>query len=340
MKFAMQFPSMQARSFFGGALAALCMVAPSFRAQAAAPLARARAHQAEPRMRSRVFIYDLGSRTSHLVYTADTIWEAPNWSPDGKYLILNSGGAIYKFVLQSDGTATPQKLGIPDDYRCNNDKAISPDGKKLGFSANVLPNRGSQVFLADADGNNVKRMVSPSPSYFHGWSPDSKTMAFVAQRNGSGQFDIYSIPAAGGAERQLDSDIHHDDGPDYSPDGKWIYINSARSGKEAIWRFPADGAGPHDAKAEMVVSDGHEDWFPHIAPDGKKMVYIGYPAGTPTHDPRSVPIVFKLVAIHGDKVAATQRTLVRATGGQGSFNVNSWAPDSMRFAYVTYEPLP
>ncbi|HET9087254.1 MAG TPA: hypothetical protein VFN53_07020 [Acidobacteriaceae bacterium] len=322
-------------------IVALCGFASTLRGQQApaSPSGQTVAH-ATQRMQSRVYIYDLRKHSSHLVYRADAVWEAPNWSPNGKYLILNSGGAIYKFVLKPDGTAEPQKLGIPASYRCNNDKAISPDGKKLGFSADLPPHHGSQVFLADADGINVKLMVSPSPSYFHGWSPDSKTMAFVAQRNGSGQFDIYEIPAAGGTEKQLDANIHHDDGPDYSPDGKWIYINSARSGKEAIWRFPAEGAGPHDAKAEMVVSDGLEDWFPHISPDGKKMVYIGYPAGTPTHDPRNVPIVFKLVGLENNKVAVARKTLVSATGGQGSFNVNSWAPDSMRFAYVTYQAIP
>jgi hypothetical protein len=87
------------------------------------------------------------------------------------------------------------------------------------------------------------------------------------------------------------------------------------------------------------VSDGLEDWFPHISPDGTKMVYIGYPAGTPTHNPRDVKIVLKLVAIRDDKVSSAEKTLVEAMGGQGSMNVNSWAPDSTRFAYVTYEPL-
>ena len=230
--------------------------------------AQAGAERSEPHLRSRLFIYDLRDGSSHLVYTADSIWEAPNWSPDGKFLIANSGGGIYKLVLKQDGTAEPEKLAIPADYQCNNDKAISPDGKKIAFSATVPPHKGSQVFLADVDGNNLKLMTSDSPSYFHGWSPDSKTLAFVAQRNKSGQFDVYRIPATGGAEEQLNFDIHHDDGPDYSPDGKWIYINSDRSGKEAIWRFPADGAGHNDEKAEMVVSDGLEDWFPPLSPDG------------------------------------------------------------------------
>jgi Tol biopolymer transport system component len=320
---------------------ALCLLAPNLHAQTSpAQSGAATSAHAPQRLRSRLYIYDLRDGSSHLVYTADTIWEAPNWSSDGKYLISNSNGGIYKFVLKQDGTAEPQKLAIPADFRCNNDKAISPDGKKLAFSATVPPGKSSQVFLADADGSNTKLMVSDSPSYFHGWSPDNKTLAFVAQRNKSGQYDVYSVPATGGAETQLNFNIHHDDGPDYSPDGKWIYINSDRSGKEAIWRFPADGAGQDDAKAEMVVSDGLEDWFPHISPDGKKLVYISYPSGTATHDPRTVAIQLKLVAIDHNKVAASQKTLVEGIGGQGTINVNSWAPDSMRFAYVTYEALP
>jgi hypothetical protein len=53
-----------------------------------------------------------------------------------------------------------------------------------------------------------------------------------------------------------------------------------------------------------------------------------------------VHIEIKMAAIDRDKVSSTQETLVEAIGGQGSLNVNSWAPDSMRFAYVTYEVLP
>jgi Tol biopolymer transport system component len=315
----------------------LCLLAPALHGQATHVKTSA---EASEHLRSHVFVYDLRTGTSHEIYTADSIWEAPNWSPDGKYLIANSGDAIYKLTLKPDGTAEPQKLSIPDNYRCNNDKALSPDGTKLAFSATVSPAKGSQVFLAEANGTNIQRMTQEWPSYFHGWSPDHKMLAFVAQRNNSGQFDIYRIPASGGTEQRLTSNVHHDDGPDYSPDGKWIYINSDRSGKEAVWRFPADGAGPNDVKAENVVSDSLEDWFPHISPDGTKMVYIGYPGGTPTHNPRDVRIALKLVAINHNKVATTQKTLVEGVGGQGSMNVNSWAPDSMRFAYVTYEAIP
>lgn len=295
---------------------------------------------AQQHLRSRVFVYDLRDGSSKLVYTADTVWEAPNWSPDGKYLLSNSGGGIYRLLLKADGTATPEPLAIPPAYRCNNDKAISPDGKLLGFSASLAPAKGSNVYIANADGTNIRALTTTTPSYFHGWSPDNRTMAFVAQRNGSKQFDVYRIPAAGGTEQQLNTDPHHDDGPDYSPDGKWIYINSDRSGHESVWRFPADGAGPTDGQAEMVLADGAEDWFPHPSPDGKKLVYIAYPAGTATHNERTLHVEIKLAGVNGDTMDKAAKLLIGFTGGQGSLNVSSWAPDSQRFAYVSYEVLP
>ncbi len=291
-------------------------------------------------LRSRVFVYSLKDGTSREVYADDSVWEAPNWSPDGKYLILNHGGGIYKLVLGSPGTATPQKLPLPSDLDCNNDKALSPDGSKLAFSASTPSSHGSEVFVANADGTNPKQRTTEVPSYFHGWSPDAKTLAFVAQRKGSGQFDIYRIPTAGGAETELTANPHHDDGPDYSPDGKWIYINSDRSGKESVWRFPAASAGIADKEAAMVVSDSEEDWFPHIAPDGRKLVYITYPAGTPTHNSRELHVTLRLVSIDRDTVEKTPKTLVTLTGGQGTMNVNSWSPDSEHFAYVRYDRLP
>lgn len=188
-------------SFCHLAVIASCLLASPLSAQAPGkPAAASPPTHSQEHLRSRLFIYDLRDATSHLVYTADTIWEAPNWSPDGRYLISNSGGAIYKLVLTPVGTAQPQKLAIPEDFRCNNDKALSPDGTRLAFSATAPPAKDSQVFLADADGRNAKLMAAATPSYFHGWSPDGKTLAFVAQRHGSGQYDIYGMPAIGGPE--------------------------------------------------------------------------------------------------------------------------------------------
>src|SRR6202140_2870734 len=142
--FTMKVWSMHTRFCGMVTLAALCLATPVVFAQAA-PKAPAQGH-GEPRLRSKLFVYDLRDGSSHLVYTADEIWEAPNWSPDGKYLISNSRGGIYKLALKQDGTAeTPQRLAIPADAQCNNDKAISPNGKMIAYSATVPPEKGSQA---------------------------------------------------------------------------------------------------------------------------------------------------------------------------------------------------
>jgi len=208
-------------------------------------------NQNPSKVRSKISIYDLASKSVRVVYAADKLWEAPNWSPDGKYLLANSGGALYRFVLDANGKAQPEKLALDAAYECNNDHGLSPDGKRLAFSAKYGSSQESQAFVASSDGAKPRLLTPNHPSYFHGWSPDGKWLAFVAERGG--HFNIFRIPVGGGSEQRLTSSAVYDDGPDYSPDGKWIYINSNRSGSWDIWRFPAEGAGPGDGKAERVA---------------------------------------------------------------------------------------
>jgi len=298
------------------------------------------------KVRSRISIYDLQSKTVHIAYTADKLWEAPNWSPDGKYLLANSGGMIYRFPLDANGDAHPETLALDKAYDCNNDKALSPDGKWLAFSAERAPAKGSQVYVSGANGEKPRVLTPNIPSYFHGWSPDGRWLAFVGERGGN--FDIYRVSASGGNEERLTSSAGFDDGPDYSPDGKWIYINTDRSGGWDIYRFPADGAGDNDSKAERVTGDAGEDWFPHPSPDSKWMALLTFPNGTRGHDFKTAvelrmiplpPSDAAAVVPNGDDDGAIP-VLVQFFGGQGSINVNSWSPDSKKFAFVSYELLP
>jgi len=301
------------------------------------PLAAAAAH---PRYRSKITVYDTVARAQKTIYTHEDIVEAPNWSRDGKFLLVNTGGNLYRLPVDAAEPAKlePIELGA-GGYRCNNDHDLSRDGKWLAFSASTPSSHASQVFLANGDGTGAKLMVETAPSYFHGWSPDSKWLAIVGQRNG--KFELYRVPVAGGTEERLTSKGAYDDGPEYSPDGKWIYFNSNRSGGWDIWRMPPTGAGPGDSKAQRVTSDDLEDWFPHISPDGKWMVFLSFPAGTKTHDEKMAGMTLRLMPTPGKKLKPAKiEVLTTFYGGQGTINVNSWSPDSKRFAYVVYEPLP
>lgn len=292
-------------------------------------------------VRSKISIYDLDSKSIRVVYAADKLWEAPNWSPDGKYLLANSGGALYRFALNADEKAQPEKLALDAAYECNNDHGITRDGKRLAFSAKHGASQESQVFVASSEGANPRLLTPNSPSYFHGWSPDGKWLAFVGKRGD--YFNIFRVPAGGGSEQRLTSGRVADDGPDYSPDGKWIYINSNRSGGWDIWRFPPEGAGPEDAKAERITSDELEDWFPHPSPDGRWLVFLSFPKGTPGHNVKT-NVQLRIIPMPQDAVgkgvAGSIKVLTQIFGGQGTINVNSWSPDSKKFAFVSYESLP
>jgi hypothetical protein len=299
----------------------------------------------QPRFASKIIIFDLRDKSIRTVYRAETVFEAPNWSVDGKYLITNSGGHLYRIAVNGPAGAEPELINIDPSLRLNNDHAPSPDGKLIAFSASSPASRQSQVYVCNADGSNAHVMVTATPSYFHGWSPDGKYLAYVHQHpaaNGvPANYDIFRVPVTGGDPVQLNTNPGYDDGPDYSSDGKWIYFNSDRSGKWDAWRIPADGAGPSDQKAERLTNEETEDWFPHPSPDRKWIVFLAFPKGTATHNERLPGTQLRLMPMPGAHLAKKSQPQVLTTffGGQGTINVNSWAPDSKRFAYVIYEPL-
>jgi TolB protein len=290
-----------------------------------------------PRYSSTIVIYDVNTKAATVVRQAEGIWEAPNWSRDGRFLLSNSSGKLYRIPVA--GGSAPEPVNLDPSLRCNNDHDFSPDGKLLAISASSAMSRQSQIYVANADGSDHRLVVSAAPSYFHGWSPDGRYLSFVANRDGK-QYDVYRVPAAGGQEERLTFDPAYDDGTDYSRDGKWIYFNSNRGGGWNIWRMPADGAGPDDRKAQRVTNDDLEDWFPHPSPDGRSLLFLSFPHGTEGHNERGLRVQLRLIPMPGDAVPDVQpQVVVTFTGGQGSINVNSWAPDSRRFAYVSYEAL-
>jgi TolB protein len=284
--------------------------------------------------RSKIAVYDLKTKSVKVIFEADQLIEAPNWSPDGKYLLVNTGGELYRLAAGGP-RGQLEKIDLGGLTRCNNDKGISPKGDLIAFSSSGKA-KGSQVYTVPASGGDPKQIVAETPSYFHAFSPDGKYLSFVAQRGGN--FDLFRVPVDGGEQQRLTTSEGYDDGPDYSPEGQWIYFNSNRSGSWDIWRMPADGAGEKDKLAQRITSDDMEDWFPHCSPDGKWLVFLSFPKGTSGHNDRMDGVSLRMMPL--PKKASRKpkiETLTTFFGGQGTINVNSWAPDSSKFAYVIYE---
>ncbi len=272
-------------------------------------------------------IYDLERGTRTIAAEFPHIIEAPNWTPDGKYLIFNSEGKIHRFEL-----ATGEISQIPTGAAasCNNDHVISSDGRTLAVSASS-EGHGSRIYLLPIEGGEAKLVTEREPSYLHGISPDGETLVYCARRGDS--FNVYSISSRGGEERRLTFTEGLDDGPEFDSKGEYIWFCSTRAGLMQLYRMRPDGS-----EQEQISFDSERNlWFPHISPDGEKLVALAYRRGDllPHEHLRGKNVELLLMSADGSNA----RSIAAFYGGQGTINVNSWSPDSRRFAFVSYRQV-
>jgi len=276
---------------------------------------------------SHLEVMDIGTGHRKILHSTANSMQAPNWTPDNKYLLYSSDGLLYRYDLKS-GVISKINTGEINDL--NNDHVLSMDGKMLGIS-NHLGNR-STIYILPAEGSDKPVQItadSLSPSYLHSWSPDKKTLIFTGRRNN--QWDIVAIDIASKKETLVTNTPTLDDGSEYSPDGKWIYFNSVRTGTMKLWRMKPDGSNQ-----EQVTFDEYNDWFPHISPDGKWIVYISFPKDM---DPVTHPFYKKVYLRLMPASGGVPKNIAYVFGGQGTINVPSWSPDSKKIAFISNTQL-
>jgi TolB protein len=267
-----------------------------------------------------------------VIWEKDGRFEAPNWMPDGKRLLFNMDGLLYTIPV-TGGNITELNTGTVKNN--NNDHGISFDGKMLAISSSK-PGQGggSAVWVLPLTGGEPKLITEETPSYFHGWAPNNREVVYVAQRGGKKVYNIYRKSIDGGEEVAL-TDIkpgEHVDGCEYSPDGKYIYYNGNHTGTMQIWRMRPDGTG-----REQLTFDEYNDWFPHISPDGKWILFISFP---PDIDPNSHPSYKRVMLRLMPVTLGEPKAIAYLYGGQGTINVPSWSPDSRQAAFVSNSAPP
>ena len=273
-----------------------------------------------------IMTVETGDRT--VLHTSPISLQAPNWTTDGRALIYNSEGRLFRFDL-----ATRQATVIDTGFatRNNNDHVLSFDGKMLGISHHSADDEGrSVVYTLPATGGTPRRITAHSPSYLHSWSPDGRHLIYTGGRNG--EYDIYKISSEGGEEVRLTTATGVDDGSEYSPDGQWIYFNSVRTGLMQVWRMRPDGS-----VQEQITKDGYNNWFPHFSPDGQWIVIISYGQDiAPSDHPFYKHVYLRRMRPDGSEA----KIIAYVYGGQGTINVPSWSPDGRRIGFVSNTALP
>jgi len=278
---------------------------------------------------SHIEVMEVQSGLRKILYSAPNSLQAPNWTRDGKNLIYNSEGLLYKYDL-STGSVSKLNTGIANQN--NNDHVISFDGKQIALSNHVGEKRISTLFILPINGSDKPIQITSADSghsYLHSWSTDGKKLIFTGQRKN--QYDIWAVDIGSKKETQLTNTPTLDDSPEFSPDGKWIYFNSVRTGTMKLWRMKPDGNNQ-----EQVTFDEYNDWFPHFSPDGKWIVFLSFPKETnPTDHPWYQKIYLRLMPASG----GIPKNIAYVYGGQGTINVPSWSPDSKRIAFVSNTQL-
>ncbi len=271
-------------------------------------------------MRSVLCVFDLDTSAASVILDVAAHIEAPNWHPDG-YLIVNGGGALFRVPLDRPEL---QRIDTGFADACNNDHGISPDGTQLVISDSSRTD-DSCIYTLAVSGGTPSRVTDVLPSYWHGWSPDGQTLAYVGRRGGP--FALLTCPAAGGTETCVTDAFDHVDGPDYTPDGAWIWFNGECDGAVDLWRIRPDGTD-----LEQMTDDDLVNWFPHPSPDGAHVLYLAYPAGTKGH-PADCPVSLRLMPATG----GSTRELLQLKGGQGTINVPCWSPCGRHFAFMRFD---
>lgn len=272
---------------------------------------------------SNLEVMDMETRERKVLYRVTDSLQAPNWTRDGKALIYNRNGLLYRFDLSSN---TPTLLDTGDVKSNNNDHVLSFDGKMLGISSSSKEDGNvSMIYTLPSKGGKPQKITSKGPSYLHSWTTDGQFLIYTGGRND--EFDIYKIPAKGGQEIQLTTARGLDDGPECSPDGKYIYFNSSRNGTMQIWRMKLDGSDQ-----QQLTNDEYNNWFPHLSPDGKWMVFITFPKDiSPSDHPFYKHVYLRLMPAGGGE----SKVIAYLYGGQGTINVPSWSPDGKKIAFVS-----
>lgn len=199
----------------------------------------------------------------------------PAFSPDGEHIAFRSERTprgIY--VMEATGENVRR---LADD---GNHPAWSPDGTEIVFSEqgrdqpDVRNNQISALWIVNV-ASGAKRLLIREDAMQPSWSPSGARIAFWSMPQSAGRRDVSTIPSAGGAPVVVTRDGTTNWNPVWSPDGKFLYYVSDRSGNMSFWRVAIDQeTGTVLSEPEAVVTPSKFSKHLGFSRDGKRLIYV------------------------------------------------------------------
>ena len=199
----------------------------------------------------------------------------PVVSPNGESIAFRSTrepAGIY--VMEPGGENV--RLVIADCHH----PSWSPDGKEIvcssaGRDAPATRNTSpSTLWIANVETGN-KRLLCENDAMQPSWSPNGDRIAFWFMHPSSGRSDIATISRNGGPIEVITEDDSTDWNPVWSPDGKFLYFASDRSGNMSFWRLAIDEqTGKTQGEAEAVFTPSTFNRHLNFSRNGRRMIYV------------------------------------------------------------------
>ena len=187
-----------------------------------------------------------------LLAGGDRTYLTPAWSPDGEHIVVvraRTGDAELRVLSYPDGSAPATTLTHSPGFE--ETPAWSPDGTKIAYSYDICEDGGCGSRIAVYDLETSTRRFVTEKIYAHetqpDWSPDGSTIVFASNRhnlNSWWDFDIYTVPADGGAVTRILNGKHRarNGAPVWSPDGTTLlYTHETRQGRFSVQSIRWDG---------------------------------------------------------------------------------------------------